>query len=95
MGILPFGASGFEIYGHFGAGMISRKTNNAFPVPEDNENGTVGTAGLGLRFTNSSSNALTFTAGYDTYLFQAADSYSGRNYDQSITMTKLGLQYNF
>ena len=56
---------------HFGAGMISRQANSAFPVPEDNENSTVGTAGLGLRFISSNFNALTFSAGYDTFLFQA------------------------
>jgi hypothetical protein len=95
VGILPFGTSGFEIYGHFGAGMISRQTNSAFPVPEDNENGTVGTAGLGLRFISSNFNALTFSAGYDTFVFQAVDNYSDRNYDQSVSMTKLGLQYDF
>lgn len=95
VGILPFGDSGFELYGHFGAGMISRKGNTAFPVPEDNENGTVGTAGLGLRYTSSNFNALSFSAGYDTYLFQAADNYSDKSYGQSVTMTKLGLQYHF
>ena len=95
VGILPFGESGFELYGHFGAGMISRKGNTAFPVPEDNENGTVGTAGLGLRYTSSNFNALSFSAGYDTYLFQAADSYSDKSYGQSVNMTKVGLQYHF
>jgi hypothetical protein len=95
VGILPFGESGFELYGHFGAGMISRKGNTAFPVPEDNENGTVGTAGLGLRYISSSFNALSFSAGYDTYMFQAADNYSDKSYDQSVNMAKLGLQYHF
>ncbi len=95
VGILPFGTSGFELYGHFGAGMISREANSAFPVPEDNENSAVGTAGLGLRFISSNFNALTFSAGYDTFLFQAADNYSGRSNDQSVSMTRLGLQYSF
>ena len=95
VGILPFGDSGFELYGHFGAGMIARQGNTAFPVPEDNENGTVGTAGLGLRYTSSNFNALSFSAGYDTFMFQAADNYSDKSYGQSVNMTKLGLQYHF
>ena len=95
VGILPFGDSGFELYGHFGAGMIARQGNTAFPVPEDHENGTVGTAGLGLRYTSSNFNALSFSAGYDTFMFQAADNYSEKSYGQSVNMTKLGLQYHF
>jgi hypothetical protein len=95
VGILPFGRSGLELYGQLGAGMVSRKSTTAFPVPEDNENSAVGTAGLGLRYTSSSANTLTVTAGYDTYIFKTAENYSDRNSGQSVTMAKVGLQYSF
>lgn len=95
VGILPFGESGLEFYGRLGAGMLSRHGDSAFPVPEDNENGTVGTLGLGLRFTPVDQETITLTAGYDTYLFQVENSYSSDSYGQSVSMAKLGLQYHF
>ena len=95
VGILPFGDSGFELYGRMGAGMVSRQSDPSFPVPEDNENSTVSTLGLGLRFSPVHWDAVTLTAGYDTYMFQVADSYSDSSYDRKVSLAKLGLQYQF
>lgn len=95
VGILPLGESGVELYGRFGAGLMSRQADNAFPVPEDNDISSVSTAGLGLRFTPAKLQTVTLTAGYDTYRFQLEDNYSRGSIDQAVSLAKLGLQYHF
>lgn len=95
VGILPFGESGFELYGHVGAGVLSPQGGEQSAASENEESGTVGTAGVGLRFTPGKAHAMTVSASYDTYVVQGEDGLSHERYDQSLNVARLGLQYNF
>ncbi len=91
--ILPFGQSGWELYGQVGLGIVSYDlslSTNAFgPVVSEDEDGTeaVGTAGAGVRWTPIP--ALTLSLGLDAWATEIEDE------DFNITMGRFGAQYNF
>lgn len=98
LGIYPFGQSGFDIYGQLGAGILSSESrvNVSFElgsgsVTED-DSATVLSAGAGVRYTPPGFQDLTIQLAYDLYAFEAS---IGDDYNQSLSMGKLGIQYNF
>jgi hypothetical protein len=92
IGILPFGDSGVELFGHVGAGWVADRMDRAFAAQESSS--AVGTFGMGLRYVGSKSSPLSLIAGYDTYHFQSADKQVGRA-DLLLSKASLGLQYDF
>jgi hypothetical protein len=97
MGILPFGDSGFDIYGQLGIGVIAVDVSSSFPDSDFDDTGSVVTAGLGVRYTPPKFQAMTFGLGYDVYAFETEVDlgFASETYDQSISMTKFNIQYNF
>jgi hypothetical protein len=95
VGIVPLGNSGLELYGQLGAGIISRSADDKLQPAGGDGYRAVGTAGFGLRYTIGAIDALTITAGYDAFVFQLEDQFSGDSLDQSVSLARLGMQYNF
>jgi hypothetical protein len=92
LGIYPFGDSGFDIYGQLGVGIITVEidTNYGF---DDDDSGSTFTAGAGVRYTPPRFQAMTFGLGYDVYAFE--NEVFSESLDQTISMAKLNIQYNF
>ena len=86
LGIYPFGGSGFDIYGQLGFGAIALYSSHDFVPFRATE---VLTAGLGARYTPPKLQAMTCGLGYDVYTFGT------ETFDQTISMAKLNIQYNF
>ena len=84
--ILPFGTSGWEIYGQVGAGIVARETN--FGIGDDE--GGVATMGGGVRFTPIKN--LSLALQFDGYGWEEDGT---RDYDTSIGTSQLVVQYNF
>jgi OOP family OmpA-OmpF porin len=84
--ILPFGNSGWDIYGQLGLGVLAYDYSSNFGFSEDGSELTA-TAGLGVRWTII--DALTLSLGVDAYVWE------DEPYDPSIAISKLGIQYNF
>lgn len=93
LGILPFGESGFDIYGQLGFGLIAYEGD--FEAFDESDEGTTLSLGAGVRYTPPRLQAMTVQLAYDIYLVQVEDELFGDTYDQSLSMVKLGIQYNF
>ena len=93
IGILPMGGSGFDFYGQLGFGLISYegKTQGY----DESDDATTFSLGVGARYTPPSVQAMTVQLAYDIYMFQVEEEFTGDTYDQSLSMVKLGIQYNF
>ena len=87
--ILPFGQSSWDIYGQLGLGGLAYSIDG--PDGSDDGSQGVGTAGVGVRWTPTPT--MTLSLGVDAYAWQEDGYYE--TYDPSITISKLGLQYNF
>jgi len=87
IGIIPFGASGWELFGQLGLGGVNVDTDCCGDNSE-----TVGSAGVGVRFFPSSHLGISLQT--DAYAYQADGPFGG-SYDIGITTTQLGLQYLF
>lgn len=86
VGIIPFGKSGWEMFGQLGIGSLKL---DADCCGDDNQ--TVGSAGLGVRFYPSPHLGISLQT--DAYAFEE-DAYYG-TYDIGIVATQLGIQYIF
>jgi len=86
VGIIPFGASGWELFGQLGLGRLNIDTNCC---GDDNE--TVGSAGIGVRFYPTTNLAISLQT--DAYAFEDDDE--SQTYDIGIGATQLGIQYLF
>jgi len=86
VGIIPFGASGWELFGQLGVGSLEV----SFPgVSSESE--TVGAAGLGLRLAASENFSLGVQL--DAYAFE--DTSLGASYDVGFAATSLTVKYIF
>lgn len=85
VGIIPFGASGWELFGQLGLGTVE------FDLGGDTEDESVGSAGLGVRFSWSGNFAV--AAQLDAYAYE--DTSLGAAYDVSVTSTMISFQYIF
>lgn len=86
VGIIPFGESGWEIFGQLGAGGIHFEVDGGW-VEEDSDE-VVATAGVGIRFTPIRN--LSIALQFDAYAWE-----SDSRYDPFISTAQLGVQYNF
>lgn len=93
IGILPFGASGFDIYAQIGWGMMFFQSS--LDVIEGDAAAL--SYGLGLRYTPRRVQSMTLQLAYDVYSFEtdANQVSSGDTYDQNLATGSVGIQYNF
>jgi hypothetical protein len=98
IGIYPFGQSGFDIYGQLGVGAIfyeAEYRETGFPSFSEDDTGGTFSAGVGVRYTPPSFQHLTIQLAADIYAFETEDVVLDETYNQSLSMVKLGIQYNF
>ena len=100
LGILPFGQSGFDIYGQLGLGAMVYDRTTSVSIDEgsgretDEDGALTWSVGLGVRYTPPKLQQLTVQLAYDAYFFKVEDEID-EEYNMSLSMAKLGLQYNF
>jgi hypothetical protein len=86
VGIIPFGASGWSIYGQLGLGIVGLDASGAF---NDDDDETVGSAGLGVSY-NATEN-LSLALQIDAYAWED----DSEDYDLAITTSQLVVRYTF
>jgi hypothetical protein len=86
VGIIPFGTSGWELFGQLGLGTV---TFDLGMGSEEDEG--VGSAGLGVRFSWSGNFAV--AAQLDAYAYE--DTSLGTAYDVGVTSSMISFQYIF
>lgn len=87
--ILPFGQSDWDMYGQLGFGSLAYNFNSSYGTNDGSQGAA--TAGLGIRWTPTV--PMTLSLGIDAYAWQEDGYY--QSYSPSITITRLGIQYNF
>lgn len=87
VGILPFGQSGWELFGQLGIGSVNIDVGGF-----GDEDNTVGSAGLGVRFYPTPHLAISLQT--DAYAWEEED-FLDRNYDLAVGATQLGVHYIF
>ena len=85
VGIIPFGDSGWELFGQLGLGTVE------FELDGVSEDESVGSAGLGVRFSWPGNFAV--AAQLDAYAYE--DTSLGASYDVGVTSTMISFQYIF
>lgn len=86
VGMIPFGQSGWELFGQLGIGSAKFNTDCC-----GDNNETVGSAGIGVRFYPTSRLGISLQT--DAYAYQE-DAYN-RTYDLGVVATQLGVSYIF
>ena len=86
VGIIPFGSSGWELFGQLGLGRLNIDTNCC---GDDDE--TVGSAGIGVRFYPTAHLGLSLQI--DAYAWEEDDGFETA--DLAIGATQLGIHYLF
>lgn len=86
VGIIPFGKSGWELFGQLGIGSVKF---DADCCGDDNQ--TMGSAGLGVRFYPSPHLGISLQT--DAFAYEEDTYY--KSYDLGIVETQLGIQYIF
>ena len=86
VGIIPFGESGWELFGQLGIGQINLDASGI-----DDEDETMGSAGIGVRFTPIRN--LSIALRIDAYVWE--DDSLGQTFDPAIATTQFAIQYNF
>jgi hypothetical protein len=86
VGIIPFGKSGWELFGQLGIGSVKLDADCC-----GNDNQTVGSAGLGVRFFPNPHLGISLQT--DAFAYEE-DSYY-KTYDLGIVETQLAIQYIF
>ena len=85
VGIIPLGDNGWELFGQLGLGTVD------FDLDGESEDESVGSAGLGVRFSWSSNFAI--AAQLDAYAYE--DTSLGDSYDVGVTSAMISFQYIF
>ena len=85
VGIIPFGDSGWELFGQLGFGTVE------FEIDSVSEDESVGSAGLGVRYSWASN--LSVAAQLDAYAYE--DCSLGACYDVGAAATMISFQYIF
>jgi OmpA-OmpF porin, OOP family len=85
VGIIPFGKSGWELFGQLGLGSVNIDTGSG---DEDN---TVASAGLGVRFYPTPHFGISLQT--DAYAYEEDDF--GATYDLGVATTQLAFHYLF
>ena len=85
VGIIPFGASGWELFGQLGLGSVD------ISIPGDSTSETVGSAGMGVRYSFTEN----FSVGVqtDAYAYEEADF--GSTYDVGVIQSAITIRLGF
>ena len=86
VGIIPFGQSGWELFGQLGIGAVGLDCDGC-----DTDSGAAGSAGIGLRFYPTPHLGISLQA--DAYAWQEEDFYD--TYDVGVRTVQLGVHYLF
>lgn len=86
VGIIPFGTSGWELFGQLGFGTVEFELDGG-----TDEDETAAAAGLGVRFSPSPN----FAIGIQTDVFAWEEEDFGRTYDVSVGGTALTIRFIF
>jgi hypothetical protein len=86
VGIIPFGKSGWELFGQLGIGSLKFDADCC-----GNDSQTVGSAGLGVRFYPNPHLGISLQT--DAFAYQEDTYY--KTYDLGVAETQLGIQYIF
>jgi hypothetical protein len=86
VGIIPFGKSGWELFGQLGIGSVKFDANCC-----GDDNQTVGSAGIGVRFYPTPHLGISLQT--DAFAYEEDTYY--KSYDLGIAETQLGIQYIF
>ena len=86
VGYIPFGTSGWELFGQIGYAQMSEEVAGFY-----DENDTAGTAGIGVRWHINPSFAVGIQV--DAYVWE--NDLVGSNYDLSIGTQLLSVQFSF
>ena len=86
IGIIPFGKSGWELFGQLGIGSVKLDANCC-----GSDNQTMGSAGLGVRFYPTPHLGISLQT--DAFAYEEDTYY--KSYDLGIVETQLGVQYIF
>ena len=90
VGIIPFGESGWELFGQLGLGVVTYDVTNILGAAEDGEEAAFA-GGLGVRFSPSPKFSLAIQT--DVYVWE--DTSLGPVYDLAVGSTQLSIQYIF
>ena len=93
IGIIPFGASGWEIFGQLGIGYVNFDTDCC-----GDDDQAVGSAGVGVRFypqPHWSISLQTDVYAYEEDDYYYDDYYYNNDYTLSVGVTQIGVQYLF
>jgi len=86
VGIIPFGSSGWELFGQLGIGSVKFDANCC-----GDDNQTMGSAGIGVRFYPTPHLGISLQT--DAFAYEEDTYY--KSYDLGIAETQLGIQYIF
>jgi hypothetical protein len=86
VGIIPFGQSGWELFGQLGIGAVGLDSDCC-----GSDSGAAGSAGIGLRFYPTPHLGISVQA--DAYAWQEEDFYD--TYDVGVRTVQLGVHYLF
>jgi len=96
VGKLPVGKGPVSFYGKAGLGIISWEEEMTFSGFTQSDTGGTVTIGLGVMFTPGTESYLTLRLGWDFYSFVMEESnFPFRDYNQTIGLGSIGLQFNF
>jgi hypothetical protein len=89
VGIIPFGASGWELFGQLGLSKLNIDIS-CYQCGDDDE--TAGSAGIGVRFYPTSNLGISLQT--DAYAYEE-DDFGGRTYDIGVVATQISINYIF
>jgi OOP family OmpA-OmpF porin len=87
VGIIPFGASGWELFGQLGLSQLNFDVSGS-----GDEDETAGSAGIGVRFYPTTNLGISLQT--DAYAYEQ-DGIGGRTYDIGVVATQIGINYIF
>lgn len=95
VGIIPFGTSGWEIFGQVGLGVVTYdiELDNEVGGDDDSSDEAVGSAGIGVRFHPMPNLALDLQI--DAYAWEDDFGAGFGDYDFGIATTQFGVHYIF
>ena len=85
VGIIPFADSGWELFGQLGLGTVD------ISIPGDSTSESVGSAGLGVRYSFSENLSLGLQT--DAYAYEEVDF--GFTYDIGVVQTAVTIKFSF
>ncbi len=85
VGIIPFADSGWELFGQLGVGRVD------ISLPGDSTSESVGSAGLGVRYSFSENLSL----GLQTYVYAYEEVDFGRTYNIGVVQTAVTIGFSF